>query len=287
MAEPIGITAKRTACIALIICLCFHLAAADEEPPKKKSKFLASMPMIIKFSLFWWCAFCMMVMLGFIVDRLLTRRYGPKRIYWSVERTFAAAKGREVCWAQFADPTRWSEHHPVLASADVTMVKGPATIEAPTEDRSMVLGFDISGGADEAASAAKAAASSRYEEIPLAPLQEGTGIRLWFKQGSGRLEGLLYCTRICTEVSTPADGPWRLCMTTVEAGPGHHCLAGSEILEVEVSLADEAGKVHLAMQGCGDVGSRFRLWWTGLAPQLQAAGEAMITSIIAESNTSR
>jgi len=279
--------------LPLLYCLCLCLATAAEteegaeQPPKKKSKFLASMPMFVKFSLFWWCVFVMLVMLGFIADRLAWRFYGPKRLYWNIERTFSGVPGLEACWVQFADPSRWSEEHPVAASADVSMVKGPATVEvaAGDEQPTTVLGFDVSpnpGDATEAESQSK----DRFEKVPMGPLQEGLGLRLWHKKGRGPLEGKLYCTRICTELNTPADGPWRMTMKTVEVGPAHMCIPGSEVIEVELATTSKAGDVHCMMQGCGDVGSRFFAWWKGIARQMHEGGEAMLDGVVEESRRS-
>jgi len=249
---------------------------------KKKSKFLEAYPMIFKFFLFWWCVTVFAVMGVYIADHLLFRKFGSAKVVFSVERTFkgGAAGGRKGFWEQFADPTKWSPQHPVLQSADIRMVRC-----APPED----VAKDGATEGDKAEEEEKPpepliiadepTPSARLQPIDLQPLKAGLGFILRHKDDAGPRAGRFYCTRECTEMEMPKEGPWRFVMRTVEVGVGYPYDPDSEVSEVEMHPAAEDGSVRCVVTGTASARSRLFRWWNSLEPNAVYGATSMLQTI--------
>jgi len=242
--------------VLVVLSLISQVAAAE-----KKSKFLAGYPGIMKFLMFWWTIFVFVVMGIFIIDHVITQRWGPARADWSLEYVFRSSAGREAYWAQFVDPTAWSLDHPVLQSADVRLVK-----------------IEESAKADET-STSSSAPGAAVSPLPLGPLKQGLGLILRHKANSGPREGSFFCTRLCAKLEVPEDDVWRCLTKTVEVGEGYPLLPGTEETEVELWPPGEDGSIRCRMTCRAAVSSRWFRWWTGLLETSQASARAMLESI--------
>lgn len=259
----------------VLLLLSFVLQAAAAE--KKKSKFLAGYPGLMKFLMFWWTILVFIVMGIFIVDHVITQRWGPARADWSVEHVFRSSSERQAYWAQLVDPTAWSPNHPVLQSADVRLVK----IEAapPADDDQPQEEAKATGSAAAEPQAEAAAPKTRVSPLPLGPLKPGLGLILRHKANSGPREGTFFCTRLCAELETPEDGAWRCVTRTVEAGEGYPLLPGTEETELELWPAAEDGSIRCRMTSRAAVSSRWFRWWTKLLESSQASAKLMLEAI--------
>jgi len=253
--------------LAALVLLSLVLQAAAAG---KKGKFLANYPMIMKFFMFWWTILVFIIMGIFIIDHVITQRWGPARADWSIEHTFRSSSAREAYWAQLVDPTAWSPEHPVLQSADVRLVRIEVSAEAePARD-----------GASAAPGAAEAGGPlARVSPLPLGPLRPGLGLILRHKAGSGPREGSFFCMRLCAELETPEDGVWRCLTRTVEAGEGYPLLPGTEETELELWPAAEDGSIRCRMASRAAVTSRWFRWWTKLLATSQESAKVMLEAI--------
>ncbi|CAJ1334585.1 unnamed protein product [Effrenium voratum] len=205
---------------------------------EKKSKFLAAYPMVFKFLLFWWCVFVFAVMTVYIADHLLYRKFGPAKVAWRAEHIFRGVS-RDDLWAQLADPSKWSCDHPVLQTADVSLVSDIAEPKKTDED-------STSDKVDEEVVSDKSAEErpfenpkKQFETRKLGQLKKGHGMILRHKAESGPQAGTFFCVRECSQIEEPADGPYLLVMRTVEAGLGYPFLENTEVSEVEIFPAEE------------------------------------------------
>jgi len=257
---------------------------------KKKGKFMAHIPGFIKFLMFWWCVIVTIILLVYIVDRMMYRWKGPALIEWTIDHVFDGKGKREDYWAQFVNPTKWGPTHPILASADVRMVQmtqekaikdsGTANGEKdgkekkPKDDgRLKVSDKDQAEDEEEF--------SPGVKPVPLKALDTGFGFMLRHKKGTPH-ERMLFCTRECTEMSTPKDGTWRFAMRTIEVGLANFFLAGTEETDLEMLPADEHGKIWCQMHGKAACESRFQRWWLGLRKQSMLGAEGMMDAIAEE-----
>merc|ERR1719203_940412 len=79
--------------------------------------------MLFKFLLFWWCVCVFAIMGVYILDNLMTRKFGSAKVNWSIDYTFkGGSTSRQQFWAQLVDPSAWSMKHPMLQTADIRMV---------------------------------------------------------------------------------------------------------------------------------------------------------------------
>mmetsp|Transcript_90747 Transcript_90747/g.194634 ORF Transcript_90747/g.194634 Transcript_90747/m.194634 type:complete len:277 (-) Transcript_90747:50-880(-) len=258
---------RRAPLVALLfLCLVLPTLAYGG---KKKSKFLAAYPSLFKFFLFWWCIFVFGVMTVYIIDTLLYKYRGPAHVDFSIEHVFRGVDSRQVYWAQFVDPTTWDvAKHPVLQSADVRTVRVDTEVP-PAEPLA------------DAAAASGAHASKRVTPLPegLVALKPGLGLILRHKEGSGVRTGTLFCTRECTQMETPEDGPWRLVMRTIEVGAGYPFMPDTEESELQLWAPEKDGTMRCSMVGFAAVNSRFFRWWTGIRRASVAGAVAMMEGI--------
>eukprot|EP00440_Ansanella_granifera_P061083 gb/GFBE01066213.1/.p1 GENE.gb/GFBE01066213.1/~~gb/GFBE01066213.1/.p1 ORF type:complete len:293 (+),score=78.75 gb/GFBE01066213.1/:1-879(+) len=272
----------RAPLLVLLLLLSYALPAVAYGSGKKKSKFLAAYPMVFKFLLFWWCVFVFAVMFVYIVDHLFYRRYGPAKVTWNVEHTFRGGT-REQYWAQLADPSKWSEAHPVVQTADVDMVSWAKGEEAKDA-------VDVTEGKDEKNESTENLdplglpkdPKAKLDSVPLGPLKTGLGMVLRHKADSGPRGGSFFCLRECKQVEEPSEGPYLLIMKTVEAGVGFPFLDNSEVSEVELFPAAEDGSIRCKMVGTAEVTSRIFRWWAGLQKNSTEAAVGFLESIAYE-----
>ncbi|CAK9075989.1 unnamed protein product [Durusdinium trenchii] len=215
---------KRKVLIVLLSLL--QVLGAAAYGGKKKSKFLEAYPMVFKFLLFWWCVFVFAVMTVYIIDHLMYKRFGPAKVVWKAEHIFKGAS-REELWTYLANPSKWSESdHPVLQTADVSMVcdiKDPPSEKENEEE-------DLAAKEEKPFEHPKKVCQS----IELGPLKKGHGMILRHKADSGPQAGRVFCVRECSQIEEPSDGPFVLIMRTVEGGLGYPFLENTEISEVEM-----------------------------------------------------
>mmetsp|Transcript_93397 Transcript_93397/g.268943 ORF Transcript_93397/g.268943 Transcript_93397/m.268943 type:complete len:289 (-) Transcript_93397:77-943(-) len=244
----------------------------------KKSKFLEAYPMIFKFFLFWWCVIVFIVMGVYILDFLMSKRYGSAKVEFVVEHKFkpGIAGGRKALWEQLADPTKWSPRHPVIASADLRMVRCTAAEESANGDGKT----EPPKPQPNAALGDEATPSTRLEPVELRPLQEGLGFILRHKSDDpGPRAGTFYCTRECTKLEQPSEGLWRLGMRTVEVGNGYQFDADSEESEVQLHPPAKDGSMLCVVCGTARCRSRLFRWWNQLQANSRVGAEAMLQAI--------
>lgn len=235
----------------------------------KKGKFMANYPGIIKFLLFWWCAFVFVVMAIYVIDYLLFKFLGPAKVVYSTERSFASSD-REACWKQFVDPSAWSpEKHPIAQTADIRMVKWleqDRQKPRPAEDidPKILQSEEI---------------SSRLEGVPFGRLKPGLGLELRHKAGTVPRAGTIFCARECVKLEEPADGPWCLELLTTEAGGGYPFLERTETSRVELWPPGEDGRIRCRVSGEASVMSRVFRWWSGLQWDAQTGSEFLLQTI--------
>eukprot|EP00928_Gymnodinium_smaydae_P026035 TRINITY_DN20554_c0_g2_i1.p1 TRINITY_DN20554_c0_g2~~TRINITY_DN20554_c0_g2_i1.p1 ORF type:complete len:326 (-),score=73.45 TRINITY_DN20554_c0_g2_i1:1088-1921(-) len=232
--------------------------------------FLEAYPAIFKFCLFWWCVFVVAVMAVYISDHLFTKYFGPARVDYSVSLELRGSSDREAYWAQLVDPSKWSPSHPVLASANVRMVECTAK------------GKDAAKGAakEEPAEGEEEGPSKALRPVALGPLRVGLGLTLRHKDNAGDARaGSFFCTRECTVLEKPKDGPWRLEMRTIEVGAGYPYLRDTEESVVEVWPASEDGSVRCELSGGAATSSRVFRWWSGLQRATIASAEGLLLAI--------
>jgi len=271
-----------------------------------KGKFMSAYPAIFKFVLFWWCVFVFVVMGFYIADHLLWRKFGPAKVTWKAERVLKAAPagGRQAYWQQLVDPTRWTDEHPVIQSADIRMVKcdedeakevaAGATGEESKDDSKEERKEEDSKEKEEAVATTKTSKqqtagengdtilpSNKAKPVGLQRLKVGYGFILRHKMDAGGPRaGSFFCTRKCTVLEEPADGTWRMVMRTVETGNGYPFEEDSEESEVLLEVPhEENGSVKCTISGSASVTSRLFRWWNGLEPNSRAASESMLEAI--------
>lgn len=263
----------------MLLLLLFSLAlpaAAAYGKGGKKSQFLAAYPMIFKFCLFWWCVFVFAVMGIYILDHLLFRFYGPAKVVWKVDHVFKGSADREAFWRQFVDPSQWSPKHPVLQSADIRMVECSAAEEQKEAQD------DAKDDADADKVDPDEGLTRKLRPVGFGPMKPGLGMILRHKADAGARAGSFFCSRECILLEAPDDGPWRMVMRTLEAGPGYPFLANTEQTEVQMLPADKDGSVHCSMRGTAHLTSRFFRWWTKLQSQSVQGALAMLQAVEAE-----
>lgn len=282
MEAGFGTYNHKKALIALLFLL--QLSSAAAYGGKKKSKFLEAYPMVFKFLLFWWCVFVFAVMTVYIIDHLMYKKFGPAKVVWRAERFFKGVS-REELWAQLADPSKWSKDHPVLQTADISLVSNmhdPPT----TPDKEANEAEEISKAKEEShensdphfGENAFETPKKRCEPIELGPLRKGHGMLLRHKADSGPQAGRVFCLRECSQIEEPVEGPFLLVMRTIEGGLGYPFLENTEISEVEM-FPSEDGTVRCKMTGMADVTSRIFRWWAGLQKDSQASAVAFLESL--------
>jgi len=227
-----------------------------------KQSFLDDYPKYFAILIFFWCVFVFIGTMVFIFDHGLLKYFGPKHVYWDAVYSFNRAVGHAECWKQFVDPAAWKASHPILQTADVRMVRC-----LPPADESFASG--VTEPAAETETAAQDGddgpeePTTRVEPMPLGPFQPGLGLILLHKTDSDGI-GKFYCLRECTVLETPADGPWRCVMRTVEGGAAHLYLPGTEETEIELWPPDqEDSSIHCRFSGRGSIASRVHWWWSG------------------------
>ncbi|CAE7523446.1 unnamed protein product [Symbiodinium natans] len=230
--------------------------------------------MVFKFCLFWWCVFVFAVMAVYIADHLLYRKFGPAKVVWKADHSFKGAS-REEFWAQFTDPSRWSPEHPVLQTADVSMV---LCEQSGSQEKSSPEAEAEDVAEDVAEEVPFANPKRKLEAVQLGPLKPGLGMVLRHKAES-ESSGSFFCTRECKQLEEPVEGPFRLVMQTLEAGLGYPFLDDSEISEVEIFPPSEDGTIRCKMTGVAEVTSRIFRWWSGLQKDSQEAAAAFMQSI--------
>jgi len=269
----------------------------DEANPKKKSQFLAAYPLIFKFFLFWWCVLMGLVALCFVCDYVMGDRK-PAKVDWALEYVFSNAADRSVYWAQFVDPTAWSDNHPVMKSATLEMIrcldlphvseknkqppekdetekKQPPEKEEIEKKPSEKKETDKGKDADEDDAFKEPTRPS--EHVPLTVLEPGLGFILRHKEGD--LKGKFFCTRKCYALDMPEDGVWRIGMRTVEGGDGYIPVSGTEETEIEMWPPNESGEIRCRVHSGATVLSRIQLWRSGLKQGMMAGTEAMFDAI--------
>lgn len=252
---------------------------------KKKGKFMAHVPGFIKFLMFWWCVIVSVVLLMYIVDRLLLRWKGPAFVDWTIDHVFDGGGKREDYWAQFVNPTKWAPSHPILLSADVRMVQmtqesyKDQSASSVKKDKKKPKGGDDKQAVPDDGQGEAEELNPGLKPVPLKALELGYGFILRHKEGSGAHEKKHFCTRECTEMSTPKDGAWRFAMRTVEVGPAHFFMAGTEETELDMLPKDDDGKIWCQMRGKAACESRFQRWWMGLRRNSMLGAEDMMDAI--------
>jgi len=267
----------KKALTALLLLL--QLSSAAAYGGKKKSKFLEAYPMVFKFLLFWWCVFVFAVMTVYIIDHLMYKKFGPAKVVWRAERFFKGIS-REDLWAQLADPSKWSKDHPVMQTADITLVSNmrdpPSTDKEENEAEEMSK--EKEPNEEHFGENAFENTKKKCQPIELGPLKKGHGMLLRHKPDSGPQAGRVFCLRECAQIEEPADGPFLLVMRTIEGGLGYPFLENTEISEVEM-FPSEDGAVRCKMSGMADVTSRIFRWWAGLQKDSQASAVAFLESL--------
>eukprot|EP00490_Sorites_sp_Unknown_P013786 CAMPEP_0114674000 /NCGR_PEP_ID=MMETSP0191-20121206/45631_1 /TAXON_ID=126664 /ORGANISM="Sorites sp." /LENGTH=212 /DNA_ID=CAMNT_0001940227 /DNA_START=250 /DNA_END=888 /DNA_ORIENTATION=+ len=197
---------------------------------------------------------------------------------------------REELWAQLADPSKWSQDHPVLQTADISLVSNmhdpPTTSDKEANEADDILrakeSQDNSGNSENSEAHfgenAFETTKKRCQPIQLGPLKKGHGMLLRHKADSGPQAGRVFCLRECSQIEEPVEGPFLLVMKTIEGGLGYPFLENTEISEVEM-FPSEDGIVRCKMTGMADVTSRIFRWWTGLQKDSQASAVAFLESI--------
>jgi len=244
----------------------------------KKSKFMAAYPTVFKFFLFWWCVFVFMGMGVYIVDHVLLRWKGPAKVAWTAEYKLKGgpSASREVYWAQVADPTKWSPTHPIMSSADIRMVECPPDL-VPADE---ALAKKAAESADRPMDEKGMIDTALTPMDKLVPLKERFGFIMRHKQDGGGVEaGGLFCTRECSRLAKPKEGPWELAMRTVEVGSGYPYNAGSEQTLVEMYPEAEDGSVRCVMSGQSQVNSRLFRWWSALERNSETGAVALFQAI--------
>lgn len=243
--------------VSFVIFLALVVPALGKK--KKNDDMLVQYPIIVKFCMFWWCMFVFAAMSVYIIDHLITKRFGPARVDWIVEHTFRGGSDREDYWAQFVDLSKWSTtRHPVLLSADVRMVKCDAPLPSTEEGE-----------------------EARTKLTPLQPgvMKPNLGFILRYKSDAGKRAGIFYCTRKCLELEKPKNGIWRYTTQTVEVGAGYAFEPGSERTELQMWPPADDGSIRCEMSCQASVASRVFRWWSGLAPATKAGAEDFLVAI--------
>lgn len=265
-----GFAGSRLRHFIFLSLLC--VAAAEE---KKKSKFLEPFPMIVKAGLFWWCIFVFVVVAYFIVEVLWVRYKGTAVVQWGLTFDFDGTATRKVYWEQFVEPSKWSQSHPVVQSAVISMVQN-------------VLAENSGQREKDGEEAAKVTCETNPNEeqtsdpllglkvVPFGPMAVNRGLTLRVRNGD--MEGSFFCARLCTEISTPDEGPWTYTMKTVSTGPAYPYLSGTETSTMKM-WPEEGGKVHCEWEGRAEVASRFYRWWQGLDNAAHEGAKAVMEAI--------
>lgn len=285
----------------VLLTLLVVSASAAGSKPKKTDKFLSAYPMLFKFLLFWWCVVVFVIMAGFIADNLCWRYIGSAPVKWSTSYTFDGRASREAYWAQFVDPSAWTPTHPILQSADVRMVKVLSPEDAAVEQSSNGAapgGLDVSKEyslADppppdavaeaklmrdeiQAANGIRSEPSKRMKPTDFGPLKVGLGLVLRHKVSEEQRSGLFFCSRECTLLEVPEEGPWEFEMQTAEVGVGHVFLPGTEEVRIKLWPAEDDGTIKCDMEGSGAVQSRLFRWWYALDRSSAESAQAMLES---------
>merc|ERR1719198_2824775 len=118
----------------------------------------------------------------------------------------------------------------------------------------------------------------QLEPVAIQPLAKGLSLRMHHKATGGE-SGVLFATRECIQIGTPREGIWHFEMQTIEVGPGHAFLEGSECSRVELWQPEDDGKVKCCMSGSAQVSSRIYCWWSGLVRSCEQSAEQMLRSI--------
>merc|ERR1711990_78683 len=96
------------------------------------------------------------------------------------------------------------------------------------------------------------------------------------KKDTGRLSGMLYCTRECTKLEkSRSDDSWGMAMRTVQVGAGFHIKVGTETTELELAPAAN-GKIACYLHGEAEATTRFWRWWQGLRRSSIEGAEAYL-----------
>eukprot|EP00931_Biecheleriopsis_adriatica_P066413 TRINITY_DN40780_c0_g1_i1.p1 TRINITY_DN40780_c0_g1~~TRINITY_DN40780_c0_g1_i1.p1 ORF type:complete len:297 (-),score=91.47 TRINITY_DN40780_c0_g1_i1:79-915(-) len=266
-------------CLLLALLLLEHVLPVLAYGGKKKGKFMAAYPVVFKFVLFWWCVFVFGVMIVYIIDHLMYKKFGAAKVVWNAEHTFRGASRKEY-WAQISDPSKWSKQHPIMQTADICMVhcNGSCTDAKEAEAASEEASAELPNPAEP---------KKKLKPAKWGPLRSGLGMVLRHKAESGPQAGNFFCTRECTQLEEPQDGPFLLIMKTVEAGVGYPFLEDTEISEVELFPAAEDGSIRCKMVGTAEVTSRMFRWWTGLQKSSQEAACAFLESISEEVSSAK
>jgi len=189
--------------------------------------------MIVKAGLFWWCIFVFVVVAYFIVEVLWVRYKGTAVVQWGLTFDFDGTATRKVYWEQFVEPSKWSQSHPVVQSAVISMVQN-------------VLAENSGQHEKDGEEAAKVTCETNPNEeqtsdpllglkvVPFGPMAVNRGLTLRVRNGD--MEGSFFCARLCTEISTPDEGPWTYTMKTVSTGPAYPYLSGTETSTMKMCL---------------------------------------------------
>merc|ERR1712039_15079 len=216
--------------------------------------------------------FVFAVMSVYIIDHLITKKFGNARVDWNVDYTFRGGASRKDYWAQFVDIREWSvERHPVLQSADVRMVKC-------TDKIGVAKTSDNADGEEP---------DTELKPVDPQVMKPGLGFILRFKAGSGPRAGQFYCTRKCIEMEQPRDGAWRYTTQTVEVGAGYSFDIGSEHVELQMWPPEQDGSIRCEMSGKATTSSRVHRWWSALIPASKAGALAFLETIDAETSRAK
>ena len=102
---------------------------ASKSPPKKKTKFLAAVPMILKFFMFWWCVLLFIGACLVILDHIFLRFISHGHpVFWTAKHEFnlketaipSLAAYRDELWSMLVEVPRWNQNtHPTLLQAEI------------------------------------------------------------------------------------------------------------------------------------------------------------------------